>query len=166
MNPYKEDVVNAIRDILVEQDKSLAVAESVTAGHVQAAFSLGFEASKFFQGGITAYNLGQKTRHLNIDPILGDKVNCVAGDVAKNMALEVNKMFTSDYGVGITGYASPMPDSKGALFAYFALAYRQKIVSIKKLSSAVKSPFEVQVYYANEVLKHTLTYLQKNTKKR
>lgn len=75
---YNEDTINAIKDIMVGKEETIAVAESVTAGHLQAAFSVGIEASKFFQGGITAYNLGQKARHLNVDPVLSNKVNCVA----------------------------------------------------------------------------------------
>lgn len=126
---YSEETINTIRDILVAREETLAVAESVTGGHLQAAFSAGMDASTYFQGGITAYNLGQKARHLHIDPILAEKTNCVAARVADTMAIEVSKMFLCDYGVGITGYASIVPECEAdGLFAYFALAYRGNIV--------------------------------------
>src|SRR5438128_2951542 len=145
---YNEDTVNSIKDILVAREETIAAADSVTAGHLQAAFSSGIDASKFFQGGITAYNIGQKARHLHIDPILGEKVNCVAARIADTMAIEVGKMFSSDYGIGITGYASLVPETeKEGLFAFFSLAYKGEIVLADKLTSTEKLPYEVQVNY-------------------
>ncbi|MEJ7682887.1 MAG: nicotinamide-nucleotide amidohydrolase family protein [Segetibacter sp.] len=117
---YSEETINSVKDILADKEETLAVAESVTAGHLQAAFSAGIEASKYFQGGITAYNIGQKARHLHVDPILCNKVNCVAEKIAHTMATEVSKMFLSDYGIGITGYASIVPEcEEEGIFAFF-----------------------------------------------
>ena len=53
---YDEEVINQIKEWLTAHKQTIAVAESVTAGHLQAALSSAVEASKFFQGGITAYN--------------------------------------------------------------------------------------------------------------
>lgn len=158
---YSEDTVNAIKDILVEREETIAVAESVTAGHLQAAFSAGMDASKYFQGGITAYNIGQKARHLHIDPILGNKVNCVAEKIAHKMAIEVAKMFSSDYGIGITGYASIVPEAEEeGLFAFFSLAYQGKIVMTERLTAAERKPSEVQVDYTEQVIAKVLEHLQ------
>lgn len=68
-NLYNMSAINSIRDYVLENKQTLAVAESVTSGHLQAAISVAENASSFFQGGITAYNLGQKCRHLNIEPL-------------------------------------------------------------------------------------------------
>ena len=57
------------------------MAESVTAGNIQAVFSLAADAMRFFQGGITTYNLGQKTKHLGIDPIHMAACNCVSENI-------------------------------------------------------------------------------------
>lgn len=132
---YSEETINSVKDILADKEETLAVAESVTAGHLQAAFSAGIEASKYFQGGITAYNIGQKARHLHVDPILCNKVNCVAEKIAHTMATEVSKMFLSDYGIGITGYASIVPEcEEEGIFAFFSLSYKDKIVLTGKLT--------------------------------
>ena len=56
---YDIEALNEIRDRLTGNGESLAVAESVTSGHLQAALSSAENASHFYQGGITAYNLGQ-----------------------------------------------------------------------------------------------------------
>lgn len=157
---YNGEVINAIKDILINMEETIAVAESVTAGHLQAALSAGIDASKYFQGGITAYNIGQKAKHLNVDPILGNKVNCVAEKIAQTMAIEVAKMFLSDYGIGITGYASIVPESEEeGLFAYFSLTYKGEIVMTEKLTSPEKHPYEVQLEYTRQVMKKVLEYL-------
>ena len=51
-------LIISIKDILIEDGKTLTVAESVTAGLLQAALSLALGASQLFQGGITVYNRG------------------------------------------------------------------------------------------------------------
>src|SRR4051812_13112792 len=133
---YSEEAINAIKDFLVKKEETIAMAESVTGGHLQAAFSAGVEASKYFQGGITAYNLGQKSRHLGINPILGSKVNCVAAKIAETMAVEVARMFSSEYGLAITGYASIVPECEDeGLFAFYSLAYKKQIVLSERLTS-------------------------------
>ncbi|MCW3114392.1 MAG: nicotinamide-nucleotide amidohydrolase family protein [Segetibacter sp.] len=162
---YNEGTINSIKDILISSEETIAVAESVTAGHLQAAFSAGIDASKYFQGGITAYNIGQKARHLHIDPILGNKVNCVAAKIADTMAIEVAKMFASDYGIGITGYASIVPEcEEEGLFAYFSLSYRGELLLSDKLTSPEKLPYEVQVDYAKKVIKRVLECLHSKRK--
>jgi PncC family amidohydrolase len=162
---YNEEAINAVKDILIEREETIAAAESVTAGHLQAAFSAGVDASKYFQGGITAYNIGQKARHLHIDPILGEKVNCVAAKIADTMAIEVSKMFSSDYGIGITGYASVVPEcEKEGLFAYFSLAYRGQIVVADKLYAPEQLPYKVQIEYAKQVINKIRQHLESSKK--
>lgn len=157
---YREDIVNLIKDILAGNEESIAVAESVTAGHLQAAFSVGMEASKYFQGGITTYNIGQKARHLHIDPILGNKVNCVAEKIAQKMAVEASKLFSSDYGIGITGYASIVPESKEGLFAYFSISYKEEVVLTERITSSGAKPYDVQVDYTNQVIGKFYEYMK------
>lgn len=157
---YNEETINAIKDILAGKEETIAVAESVTAGHLQAAFSAGMEASKYFQGGISVYNMGQKARHLNIDPILCNKVNCVSEKIAGKMAVEVSKMFISDYGIGITGYASIVPEcEEEGIFAFFAISYKLDIILAGKLISPAKRPSEVQVDYTKQVIQKFYGYL-------
>jgi len=158
---YNEEVINTVKDSLVGNEETIAVAESVTSGHLQAAFSTGIEASKYFQGGVTAYNLGQKARHLKIDPILGMKVNCVAQVIANDMAIEVSKMFSSDYGVGITGYASIVPEcEEEGIFAFFSVSYKQKIVISERITSSATQPYKVQVDYSNQVIEKINEYFK------
>lgn len=159
---YNENTINDIKDIISGKEETIAVAESVTAGHLQAAFSAGIEASKYFQGGITTYNLGQKVRHLHVDPILCNKVNCVAQKIADTMAIQVSKMFLSDYGIGITGYASIVPECEDeGIFAFFSLSYKQEVVLAERITSPQKRPSDVQVDYCQQVIQKVYQFLSK-----
>ncbi len=121
--------------------------------HLQAAFSSATEAAKFFQDGNTAYNAGQKTKHLNIEPIAALEDDCVTEKVACEMASQVNKMFISDYGIAITGYATKMPE-KGLndLFAFFAIAHKKEILIVKKITTD-KERVDAQIDYTSQVIK-------------
>lgn len=44
----KEDTINAVKDIIVSKEETVAAVEKVTAGHLQAAFSAGLEALQYF----------------------------------------------------------------------------------------------------------------------
>lgn len=157
---YDLDLVNALKDVMVKRKMTLAVAESVTSGHLQAAVSAATEASSFFQGGITVYNLGQKTRHLNIEPISALSCDCVDLSVAEQMALEVNRLFVSNYGLATTGYASRVPEKDvHEIFAYYAIADGKKILRSGRISSAKPEGVEVQIDYANQALRILLDAL-------
>jgi nicotinamide-nucleotide amidase len=144
--------LNKIHDVLVKKNESLAVAESVTAGLLQTAIAQAEFASEFYQGGITTYNLGQKYHHLKVEPIHAEQSNCVSQRVTDQMAMAVCEMFQSDWGLGITGYATPVEESNNKIFAFFAIAYKNKIVAKGKLTPKKDEPFDVQVYYVRVVL--------------
>jgi nicotinamide-nucleotide amidase len=156
---YDESVINTIKEILTTRKQTISVAESVTAGHLQAALSSAIEASQFFQGGITAYNLGQKCRHLHVDPIQAEESDCVNKEVAQTMALSVANLFTCQYSIAITGYATKMPE-KGLndLYAYYAISFNNKIVICEKVTTN-KERVEAQVDYTWQVLRKLVTLL-------
>ncbi|OQP61967.1 hypothetical protein A3860_30205 [Niastella vici] len=155
-----EDIIQSISNILIERQQSIAVAESVTSGHMQVALSAAPDAAHFYQGGITAYNLGQKSRHLHVEPIHAMTCNCVSQQVATEMALEVCRLFVSDWGLAITGYASKVPESNNELFAYFAISYAGRILQSGKIEPPDGEPVQVQSFYANELLKNLEALLQ------
>jgi nicotinamide-nucleotide amidase len=84
--------IDRIKDLLRQKQETIAVAESVTAGLLQAAMASTELAMEFFQGGITAYNLGQKSRHLGVDPIQAQRCNCVSDQMAGTMAISASRM--------------------------------------------------------------------------
>ncbi|SKC41166.1 CinA family protein [Ohtaekwangia koreensis] len=151
---YDLKEINVIKDYMLRSNQTVSVAESVTSGHIQAALSRAEFAMKFFQGGITAYNLGQKYRHLQVEPIHAQFTNCVSERVAMEMADNVCSLFRSDWGIGITGYAMPAPEvSVEEPFAFFSFSFRGKNLEVKKIHTTIKDAWEVQKFFTEEVIK-------------
>ena len=114
---------------------TLAVAESVTCGLVQARIGAVSGASEYFLGGVTAYSLEQKVKLLGVDRAHAKRVNCVSREVAEQMARGACALFGSDLAVATTGYAEPSPaHGIEAPFAWWALCHRRRGRSIRHSS--------------------------------
>jgi nicotinamide-nucleotide amidase len=94
-----------LKELMSTEGVSLAVAESVSCGNLQAMIGRVSGASTFFKGGITAYNLGQKVKHLGVEELHADSKNCVSSQVAMEMAKGVSLLFGSTISIATTGYA-------------------------------------------------------------
>ncbi len=150
---YFSEQIDIIKEHLLQSSQTVAVAESVTSGHLQAAFSQAEDAMLFFQGGITAYNLGQKTRHLSVNPIHALQCNCVSPTVAGQMALGAISLFASDWGVSVTGYAAPYPPLNITIpHIYYSFAFRGKIIRTDYTSITGKNPLQTQIAFTNYIL--------------
>lgn len=149
---FDQKIISEIKAGLTNHGETIAIAESVTSGLLQLALSTAVDASHFFQGGITAYNIGQKARHLQIDPILALKCNCVSQQMAEQMARNVCGLFASNWGVGITGYASPVPESRNKTFAFFAIIKQGEVLASDEVEYSGEDPFLAQQHYARIVL--------------
>jgi nicotinamide-nucleotide amidase len=147
--------LHVISTTLQRLNESVAVAESVTAGLIQARLSLAREAMQFFQGGLTAYNLGQKAKHLQVDPILADKCNCVSSRVSAQMALGIAKKFNAQWGLAVTGYAAPVPDLEvHACFCHYTFVRNYEVVLEHRIESELTDIIEVQSFYVAEIIHH------------
>ncbi len=144
--------LEAISDILRSTRETIAVAESVTSGLLQYALSTVRDAAQFFQGGITTYNIGQKTKHLDIEPIQAACCDCVSYDVAKQMSLGVAHLFKSTWGIGITGYATPVVQSDNKVFCYYAITKENAIMHSEKITTDIYSGEKAQCYFIGQVI--------------
>ncbi len=103
----------------------IAVAESITCGHLQARIGSISGASRFFLGGITAYTLEQKVRHLGVRREIAVPVNCVSEEVSRAMARGACDLFGCGLALATTGYAEPSVEwNVPQPFAWWALARR------------------------------------------
>jgi nicotinamide-nucleotide amidase len=160
MELFDKNRLIRIGKYLKRKEETIAVAESVTAGLLQYAFSNTPNAMDFFQGGLTAYNVAQKFKHLQVEPIHALSVNCVSQLVAEQMAVQVCRVFGAHWGIGITGYATPVPESGNKLFAYFAITYKEKIRLKGMLRSDDKNPPDVQLHYTQALLQKLATVMK------
>ncbi|MDF2931146.1 MAG: nicotinamide-nucleotide amidohydrolase family protein [Chryseobacterium sp.] len=149
-----ENLANEIGKTLINYKETVSVAESVSAGLLQLTFSQAKNASDFFEGGITVYTLKQKVVHLNVDENEAQEFDCVSPHIAETMALNVSKMFQSQWSVAVTGYATPVPESDQKLFAFFSITYNEKVVCTEKLDLHPRTkPLNAQLYYSEFILK-------------
>lgn len=148
-----QEYLDYICDHCLAHGLTMAVAESVTAGYLQVHFSRATGATKFFQGGITAYNTGQKTKHLQVEPIHAQSSNAVSPQVAAQMALGVCMLFNCNVGVAVTGYATPVPElGIEELFAFYAIACKGRIIASGKIKPSLKDPDQVMQEYSRQII--------------
>jgi nicotinamide-nucleotide amidase len=136
------NVLRELKPLMLREPRlTLAVAESVTCGHLQAAIGALSGASEFFLGGLTAYTIAQKVRHLGVDRVLAEQVNAVSAEIAGQMARGACAFFGSDLALATTGYAEPAPERGVAHpFAFWALAHRRGKRTLVLRQGRVKQP--------------------------
>ena len=145
------------RLILRRPALTLAVAESLTAGHLQAQVASVSGASDYFLGGVTAYSLDKKVKLLGVNRAHAKSVDCVSQRVAVEMAFGVTQLFGSDLGVATTGYAEPSR-AKGikSPLAWWAICQRLPNGKLALESGTVETPganrTEAQARIATDVL--------------
>ena len=148
-----ENLFEYIGGRLLTSGETISVAESVTSGFLQFSFSQMKDASHFYKGGMTAYTQEGKVDLLDVDDEEATASNCVSPNIAEVMALNVAKLYKSDWSIGVTGYATPVDESGGKLFAYFAIAYKGKVLLSERLDlhTRTKAP-NAQLYYSEFIL--------------
>lgn len=142
--------LDTIKEHCIANKLTISVAESVTAGALQLLLSTAPQAQQFFQGGITAYNLGQKATHLAIDPIYAENCNCVDDVISIEMAKNVCGLFRSQIGIGITGYATKVPELYiDELYAHIAIVLNDRLLHnscYKPDTEKINAQFEYAQY--------------------
>jgi nicotinamide-nucleotide amidase len=88
-------------------DRTIAVAESCTAGLLAARLTDRPGSSAYFLGGGVVYSNEAKTDLAGVDPALIERVGAVSTEVAEALASGIAARFGTSIGVGITGIAGP-----------------------------------------------------------
>ncbi|MCC5021870.1 MAG: nicotinamide-nucleotide amidohydrolase family protein [Candidatus Synoicihabitans palmerolidicus] len=145
--------------------RRLAVAESLTSGQVQLRIGAVSGASAYFVGGMTAYTLDQKVRHLGVDRDEAAACNCVSAAVARQMARGAVALFDADVGVATTGYAEVSPENGVSdPYAWWAVVERVPDGHWQEVAGRAvcleRNRNEVQAMVAERVLAELVDYLQ------
>ncbi len=150
--------------LLLRPRLTLAAAESLTGGQVQARLTSVSGASEYFLGGVTAYSLDQKVKLLGVNRAHAKTVDCVSQRVAVEMAAGAAQLFGADLAVATTGYAEPAPAKKVRTpQAWWALCHRHRGAAVI-LSGQLEVPgadrVTVQERVAEAVLAELAKYLR------
>ncbi|WP_326983517.1 nicotinamide-nucleotide amidohydrolase family protein [Chryseobacterium sp. MYb264] len=150
---FQKNLLEYISQMLITTGETISVVESVTSGCLQLAFSQMPNASFFYKGGMTAYTLPEKVRLLNVDQKEAEDCDCVSENIAETMALQIAKLYDSDWSISTTGYCTPIRNSAYRIFAYFSFAYKGEIILTKKLELHPKTQaLNAQLYYTEFIL--------------
>ncbi|GAA4165733.1 hypothetical protein GCM10022217_38170 [Chryseobacterium ginsenosidimutans] len=150
---FQKNLLEYISQSLMTTGETISVVESVTSGCLQLAFSQMPNASLFYKGGMTAYTLPEKVRLLNIDKAEAEDCDCVSENIAETMALNVAKLFETDWAIATTGYCTPTRNSSYKIFAFFSFVYKGEIILTKKLELHPKTQaLNAQLYYTEFIL--------------
>lgn len=150
---FQKNLLEYISHCLMTEGETISIAESVTSGCLQLAFSQMPNAALLYKGGITAYTSSEKVRLLKVDKIEAEECNGVSESIAKTMALQTAQLFESDWCISTTGYCTPLRNSMYKIFAYFSFSYKGEIILTKKLELHHKTQaLNAQLYYTEFIL--------------
>ena len=101
-----------ISELLWENEKTLATAESCTGGRIAEAIIAVPGASKYFKGGIISYVNEVKERLLGVSHQLLEEKTAVCEEVAIEMVKGACRTLNTTYAVAATGIAGPTGGTK------------------------------------------------------
>lgn len=102
-----EELEEVVGKILVQEGKSVAVAESCTGGLVAHRITNIPGSSRYFIDGLVVYSNEAKSCFLGVTPELINKHGAVSSQVAEAMAEGVRARSGADFGLSTTGIAGP-----------------------------------------------------------
>jgi PncC family amidohydrolase len=96
-----------LAELLCQKGLTIAVAESCTGGLLASRITDVPGASRYFLGGIIAYNNEVKTRLLRVQEAMLNEVGAVSAQTAEAMAQGCKALFRSNLAISTTGIAGP-----------------------------------------------------------
>lgn len=160
---YGQDylIENHIIDLLIENNKSLSIAESLTGGLVLESLTNIEGVSKILKGGFVTYSNQAKIELLNIDPQIIEKNSVVSSQVAIAMAENCLEICHSDLALGFTGVAGPDTlEGHPVGQVFIALAKKNEATTAIELNISDKPRSIVRLQSKNEGLNLIREYLK------
>ncbi len=98
---------NVVVQLLIQNNKTITSAESLTAGLFQSMLGDISGVSKIFKGGFVTYSKEAKQKLLNISPEILKEHGVVSAACAKEMSEHARNILDTDYSLSFTGVAGP-----------------------------------------------------------
>ena len=125
-----ETIEVIIGRMLKEQGKTIATAESCTGGKIAQMLTSVAGASQYFRGSVVSYSNETKINVLGIEAQLINEKDVVSAEVAKAMAINIQKIMKTDYALATTGNAGPTsePGKADVGVVFIALATPSEVL--------------------------------------
>ena len=126
-SPFEEQ----IQTQFIDQQQTLAVAESCTGGEIAARLTKIPGASAYFKGGAVVYHTQSKSEVLGVSEKIIRKHTVVSQEVAEAMAVQVRNKFGASVGLATTGNAGPSKGDSDAEVGtvWIAIATKERVLS-------------------------------------
>lgn len=127
----EQSLQEVIGKILIEQNKTLATAESCTGGNISRLITGIPGSSEYFKGSVVAYDNSIKKNVLNVKQEDLIKYGAVSKKVVEQMVMGVKKLMNTDYAIATSGIAGPSgaTDDKPVGTTWIAIAGPDKLIS-------------------------------------
>jgi len=154
LNKNLNDVVN----LLINNGKTIAIAESCTGGFISHMITNIPGASKTFDRGFVCYSNEAKIDVINVEPEVIKKFGAVSEEVAKQLAYNVRILSNVDIGIGITGIAGPTGGTpeKPVGLVYIGISTEEDTIVEKNIFQTDRINFKAKV------LERVLQLIKKN----
>ncbi|HHT79560.1 MAG TPA: CinA family nicotinamide mononucleotide deamidase-related protein [Actinobacteria bacterium] len=106
-------ISESLKETIMKSGKAITIsaAESMTGGLISQMITDVSGSSQYFKGAVISYSDFSKIKILGIEKKLLKQYGAVSEQVCREMALNVKKIFDSDYSVSISGFAGPEADN-------------------------------------------------------
>jgi len=105
---YDDDTIQSVvGSLLLEKQKTIAVAESCTGGFLSHLITSIPGSSAYFMGGTVSYSNASKMSQLSVSEQSLKDYGAVSEAVAIEMAIGARKIYNTDFALSITGIAGP-----------------------------------------------------------
>ncbi|MHA1678050.1 MAG: CinA family protein, partial [Promethearchaeota archaeon] len=154
LNKNLNDVVN----LLINNGKTIAIAESCTGGFISHMITNIPGASKTFDRGFVCYSNEAKIDVINVEPEVIKKFGAVSEEVARQLAYNVRILSNVDIGIGITGIAGPTGGTpeKPVGLVYIGISTEEDTIVEKNIFQTDRINFKAKV------LERVLQLIKKN----
>ena len=102
-----ETIEVVVGRLLAQQGKTISTAESCTGGKIAQMLTSVAGASNYFRGSVVSYATDTKISVLGVDAQTIEKFSVVSAEVAKEMAIGIQKLMKTDYAIATTGNGGP-----------------------------------------------------------
>ena len=156
----QQNLESVIGDMLVQQKKTIAVAESCSGGYIAHLITTIPGSSRYFNGSMVPYQNEIKINLLNVDKDIINNHGAVSKETVTSMAENIRKKFNADIGLATSGIAGPEggTDKKPVGTVWIALSEKDHVES-ERLSLGKDRLLNIQlsgVYLLNMLRKRLL----------